>query len=207
MISSSDRSLRCQVRGGKSLNRGASMNHRESGIQVLYDAWPEYELLDSGHYRKLERFGKNVISRSEPRAWWAPDWPETEWQKAVATCNVDGQWEFPKPIPSEWTLRYDRLRMLAKFSAASKHVGVFPEQSAHWQWIKAKGEAAPQPGPVAEPLRLHRRGQPGSGRRRLCRDSRRCLQARPSTGPSRTRSCPGCKMRPSAGCSTTLRSS
>ncbi len=122
------------------------MNHREAGIQVLYDEWPEYELLDSGHYRKLERFGKNVISRSEPRAWWTPDLADDEWDKAVATCNIDGQWDFRKPIPAEWTLRYDRLRLLAKFSAASKHVGVFPEQSAHWEWIKAKGQASPKPG-------------------------------------------------------------
>ena len=122
------------------------MNRKEDGIQVLYDEWPEYELLDSGHYRKLERFGKWVISRSEPRAWWAPDLPEADWRKAVATCNVDGQWDFPQPIPSDWTLRYEGLKLLARFSPSSKHVGVFPEQSAHWRWIRAKGEAATQPG-------------------------------------------------------------
>ena len=104
--------------------------------------WSEYALLDSGHHKKLERFGPYVIIRSEPKAWWPPELPGAAWQKAVATYTDAEQWTFQQPIPHEWLLRFDGLTLLAKCTDMSKHVGVFPEQSSHWTWIQEKARQA-----------------------------------------------------------------
>ena len=114
------------------------MNQPQNEIRVVGNVWSEYELLDSGHRQKLERFGTYIIVRSEPKAWWQPELAEAEWQKAVATYTDAEQWIFQQPIPREWLLRFDGLTLLAKCTDMSKHVGVFPEQSAHWTWIQEK---------------------------------------------------------------------
>jgi len=114
-------------------------------LTVLTPHWSEYSLLDSGASRKLERFGTRLVVRSEPKAWWQPSLPPGEWQKAVALCDSEGVWSFPKPISTEWLLRYQRLTLQARFTQMSKHVGVFPEQSSHWEWIQAHGRARRQP--------------------------------------------------------------
>ena len=33
-------------------------------------SWKDYELLDSGNFEKLERFGRYVLRRPEPKALW-----------------------------------------------------------------------------------------------------------------------------------------
>jgi 23S rRNA (cytosine1962-C5)-methyltransferase len=47
--------------------------------------WPDYELLDSGNFQKLERFGQYVLARPEPQAIWDAALPPSEWHKADAT--------------------------------------------------------------------------------------------------------------------------
>lgn len=113
------------------------MTHKLPTIQVYCDDWDEYELLDSGNRQKLERFGRYVVIREEPKAWWKPELPPSEWKQAVAAHVGDerGAWEFRRKVASEWELRFDGLTLQARFTATSKHVGVFPEQAAHWRWI------------------------------------------------------------------------
>jgi 23S rRNA (cytosine1962-C5)-methyltransferase len=101
-------------------------------IQVLFSEWEQYELLDSGNQRKLERFGDVLLVRGEPRAWWKPGLPEREWARAVAVHD-DRAWSFKPGAPREWTLDLDGMEILCRFSETSKHVGVFPEQWPHWQ--------------------------------------------------------------------------
>ena len=45
-------------------------------IEVLCSEWDQYELVDCGDRRKLERFGEVLVVRGEPRAWWRvqPAW-------------------------------------------------------------------------------------------------------------------------------------
>ena len=45
----------------------------ESGIRsdlLSASGWKDYELLDCGHFEKLERFGRYVLARPEPQAVW-----------------------------------------------------------------------------------------------------------------------------------------
>jgi 23S rRNA (cytosine1962-C5)-methyltransferase len=109
-------------------------------IEVLTPSWNQHELLDSGDRRKLERFGPNLIVRHEPKAWWRPSLPESEWRTAAAVHDSDGVWHFSPRATMEWTMGYERLTLQARLTETTKHVGVFPEQMPHWQWIRTIGE-------------------------------------------------------------------
>lgn len=107
-------------------------------LDVLFSHWPEYELLDCGDRRKLERFGEVVLCRGEPRAWWKPRLPQKEWDRAVAVHD-EKAWTFKPGAPREWTLPLEGLTLLARFTETSKHVGVFPEQWPHWRYVLEHG--------------------------------------------------------------------
>lgn len=104
-------------------------------IGIETSSWTEHELLDSGNSRKLERFGPNIICRHEPKAWWRPTLPVSEWDKASAVFDADGAWTFKPNVVQEWTMSLPPLTFRARFTETSKHVGIFPEQSPHWMWM------------------------------------------------------------------------
>lgn len=103
----------------------------------------DYELLDSGNRRKLERFGPLVVERSETKAWWAPRLPASAWAAASARYDEDEGWQVRKSAPRAFPLDADGLPLLARITAGSRHLGIFPEQSGHWRAIQA---AAPRDG-------------------------------------------------------------
>ncbi len=109
-------------------------------IKVLCSEWSEYALLDTGRRRKLERFGSQLIVREEPKAWWEPALPEAEWARAHAVHEPDDRWRLAPGAAREWTMRWRELTLQAKLTDASKHLGVFPEQSPHWEYIDGKGK-------------------------------------------------------------------
>ena len=50
---------------------------REQPLILLGEGWGDYGLVDSGHGRKLERYGPHSFIRPEPQAMWSPrlaDW-------------------------------------------------------------------------------------------------------------------------------------
>lgn len=105
----------------------------------------DYELLDSGHFEKLERFGRYVTRRPEPQAIWHPTLPETEWARRAdalfrrdARSDERGQWQLRPGVPDRWTVvyRYKTMRLTMRLGLTSfKHVGLFPEQAANWDFI------------------------------------------------------------------------
>ena len=106
----------------------------------------DYELLDSGDRQKLERFGQVVLSRPDPQALWTRSLGETDWQKADAVytrgAGPAGKWaikEVSKTVfdTEDWKVILEGLTFSLKL-LPSKHVGVFPEQSAHWKWLSEK---------------------------------------------------------------------
>jgi 23S rRNA (cytosine1962-C5)-methyltransferase len=104
-------------------------------IDVLTCDWPEYELLDCGGQRKLERFGDRLVVRGEPKAWWRQTLSEQRWQEAWAVHDEASGWSFPRQTGRQWPLRFGPLTVEARITGGSKHLGVFPEQSAHWRFI------------------------------------------------------------------------
>ena len=120
-------------------------------IEILNSQWSDYELIDSGDRLKLERFGDVIVIRSEPKAWWKPSSPEL-W-KNVHAKHFDEEkkntyWQFYKKIPAP-IMDWESIKFRTKFMDGTKHLGVFPEQSPHWQFIKDsaknyKGEGKPK---------------------------------------------------------------
>lgn len=100
----------------------------------LSASWPEYELLDSGEHKKLERFGEVILVRPETQAIWEKRKPEI-WESAQAEFRFsggDGLWEKRK-APSEWDVSWNDVNTTLELTNF-KHVGVFPEQAPNWDW-------------------------------------------------------------------------
>lgn len=104
--------------------------------------WKDYELLDHGNERKLERFGKIITDRPEPAATWKKSLPESDWKKAGAIFaeqkNQKGSWN--KDL-SDWTVSYPFGEGEINFKLSQgtfKHLGIFPEQADNWEFIQKK---------------------------------------------------------------------
>jgi len=107
---------------------------------VTSDGFRDYALLDAGAGRKLERFGAIVVDRPEPQALWHPRLGKSDWAKAHAVFSASGEddekgkWRVDKPVPDSWPVKIDGVTMLCKL-AGLWHLGLFPEQYPHWQWM------------------------------------------------------------------------
>lgn len=97
--------------------------------------WQDYELLDSGQGRKLERFGSMLLDRPEAQATWLPKLPASTWQEAHASFQQERGWRLAQPLPRRWPLTYKELGFWVELSE-SRQVGVFPENATHWDWIR-----------------------------------------------------------------------
>lgn len=108
-------------------------------IDVLTpEKWRDYELLDSGEERKLERFGQYTVIRPDPRAIWKPALAAEEWKIAEATFVQEEEtenWRFQSEPPSPWEISYEKLKFQLR-TTNFKHLGVFPEQAVNWEWLK-----------------------------------------------------------------------
>lgn len=75
---------------------------------------------------------------------WTPRLPKSDWEAVDARFvgigaeedEKDGRWRYRKPLPETWPLAYDGIPFLGRFTSF-RHVGVFPEQATHWDWMKA----------------------------------------------------------------------
>jgi len=105
---------------------------------LVAEGWRDYALLDSGAGRKLERFGPYSVIRPEPQALWAPARPEAAWAAAAARFeggeDAGSRWRGGESLPAGWDMAYGPLRFEARLSAF-RHLGVFPEQAVHWDWL------------------------------------------------------------------------
>ena len=100
----------------------------------------DYELLDSGEGRKLERFGDFVISRPDPQALWSRSLGDAVWQSADATFEQTsgrGKWRKKREFPEDWKVSFEGVTFVLKPSVF-KHIGVFPEQLNNWVWLNNK---------------------------------------------------------------------
>ena len=106
----------------------------------------DYDLLDSGNGRKLERFGVIVIDRPEPQALWQPQLDGDRWQSAHAYYSArdedenskpgsKGRWRINKPVPESWPVRIGDITVMCRLQGLW-HLGLFPEQAPHWIWIE-----------------------------------------------------------------------
>ena len=105
---------------------------------LVTESSADYELIDSGEGERLERFGTVVLSRPDPQALWHKRLAQTEWTKAdghFSRDGSDGKWTMKNGKLDRWPIEFGGLKLWVKPSSF-KHVGIFPEQSANWDWLR-----------------------------------------------------------------------
>lgn len=117
-------------------------------------------MLDSGDGLKLERFGKYSFVRPESQVLWKRSL-DAEWKQPHAVFQPTGEesgghWEFRKKVEERWIMSYpltprfdfgggakgatssaqreDAVKFWA-MTTPGRHLGVFPEVAAHWDWF------------------------------------------------------------------------
>lgn len=132
--------------------RDNALTHLKQRMPVLLETagFEDYALLDSGAGEKLERYGSYRIVRPEPQAMWQKRLPAIDWEKADAVFtggkdeDSDGRWRYRMPLPESWPMRFGQARFTGRFTSF-RHVGVFPEQAAHWSWADTLIRGARRP--------------------------------------------------------------
>ncbi|CAM4072888.1 Ribosomal RNA large subunit methyltransferase I [Novosphingobium lubricantis] len=105
---------------------------------MVGEGWGDFALLDSGHGRKLERYGRYRFIRPEPQAMWTPR--QGDWQadaEFVPGSDEDGggRWQFDRPVPREgWELAREEVRFTASCTPF-RHLGFFPDMAPVWDWM------------------------------------------------------------------------
>jgi 23S rRNA (cytosine1962-C5)-methyltransferase len=98
----------------------------------------QYELLDFGAGRKLERFGGFVVDRPAPGTNGTPKRDESLWRAADARYDArqpsQRRWKRFAQLPRPWRIAHDRVRLELRLTASGQ-VGVFPEQADNWCWL------------------------------------------------------------------------
>ena len=111
-------------------------------------SWNDYELLDAGNSKKLERWGNVVTIRPDRNAFFKSAWSVDEWKKLAHVEFLEknsstGEWKILKQhTADQWKIKYPFSSQrsshelilnlkLTKF----KHTGLFPEQQANWDYV------------------------------------------------------------------------
>ncbi len=131
--------------------------------------WKEYELLDSGNGLKLERFGPYTFIRPEVQALWSPALPPVKWETADAVFQPTGEesgghWVFKKKVAEQWEMEYPlggrrekeegkRLRF-AVMTTPGRHLGLFPECAANWDWMVERVRREKEEGRRTEEIQI-----------------------------------------------------
>jgi 23S rRNA (cytosine1962-C5)-methyltransferase len=98
-----------------------------------------YTLLDTGDGEKLEDVGGMVLQRPDPQVIWGKTYPEL-WRPHAVYDRSDtggGSWRFIKKVPERWTIELSGLKFYVR-PTGFKHIGVFPEQAANWDYIRQR---------------------------------------------------------------------
>lgn len=111
--------------------------------RIYSTPWPDYELIDAGGGKKLERWGTIITIRPEVQAYFKTEKTFKEWEQVahwefVARGSKSGSWKaLKKNVPKEWIITFEKLKFnieLTKF----KHVGLFPEQRTNWDFLQKR---------------------------------------------------------------------
>lgn len=116
-------------------------------------SWKEYRLIDCGNKCKIEQFGQYILIRPEPQAIWKPQLDMAVWykmahaefvrkpdfkQNQLKEHEIEGGWKILKKMPENWTMNVtsgqNKIKIQLRMTGFG-HVGVFPEQSANWDFL------------------------------------------------------------------------
>ena len=108
--------------------------------KIYSDNWTDYELIDAGFNKKLERWGKVITIRPELQAYFPPALSAKEWKEKahlefIEKSSTNGEWKLLKSLPTgDWKIHFQGLSFLLE-RTKFKHVGLFPEQATNWELI------------------------------------------------------------------------
>ena len=110
--------------------------------KLFTSGWEDYELLDAGGGKKLERW-KNIITiRPEKQAYFRSEIPFNKWRELAhwefeTSQKNKGKWvPIKKKSPDNWTIQYNSLSFHIRLTSF-KHLGIFPEQRCNWDFISS----------------------------------------------------------------------
>ncbi len=105
-------------------------------MYLTQTGWIDYELLDAGEGKKLEKYGDVVLERPCREAQFSSAQGSETWKRDAFFDETAKKWQSLKQLPSTWPVRWQDCTFMAE-CAPYKHTGIFPEQSAHWQWMRS----------------------------------------------------------------------
>ncbi|TXB65228.1 methyltransferase [Vicingus serpentipes] len=110
-------------------------------MQRIYSShWADYELIDAGNNKKLERWGNTITIRPERNAYFTPILSQNDWNKKadfefIEETSNSGYWKIlNKKAKKNWQIEFKNCvfnLQLTKF----KHIGIFPEQKTNWDYL------------------------------------------------------------------------
>ncbi len=107
---------------------------------ITSNTFKDYILLDAGDREKLESWKGIVLRRPDPMALWPKTKPQL-WNDPdalyIRSNKGGGHWEHNRKLPEAWNVRYKELTFKVS-PTGFKHTGLFPEQSANWDFIHEK---------------------------------------------------------------------
>lgn len=106
----------------------------------------QYELLDFGLGRKLERFGSLILDRPCPAATAARMSDSSKWSSAniqLADNAAPTQWaDRQRQLIDDWRASFGAVQFQLRITPFG-HVGLFPEHAAQWKWLVDGSEKLP----------------------------------------------------------------
>jgi 23S rRNA (cytosine1962-C5)-methyltransferase len=111
----------------------------------------QYQLLDFGEGRKLERFGDVILDRPAPAAEQISKLDPAQWVRTdgqfVKSHRSGGNWSWSRTPPDSWFISHRKASFELKPTGFG-HIGIFPEQAACWDWIAGQLEQDRRPAKV-----------------------------------------------------------
>ena len=105
---------------------------------LVGDGWDDYRLIDSGHGRKLERYGPYQFIRPDGQALWTPRLERWRAEgEFVPGSDEDGggRWQFAASVPADgWPLSRSTVKFTAQCTPF-RHLGFFPDMAPVWDWV------------------------------------------------------------------------
>ena len=103
----------------------------------------EYELVDAGDGRRLERFGSRLVDRPAPSTTAEPRRaPRDAWTAATLRFSRDKGWTGADLQP--WTIAVDTVTLELRPTGAGQ-LGFFPEHTLAWPWLRSQVARRPAP--------------------------------------------------------------
>lgn len=111
---------------------------------LVTEPWADFGLVNSGHGRKLERYGRFRFIRPEPQAMWAPasaDWKADGEFIGGSDEDGGGRWQLSTNVPERWAMKRPSPGGEISFWANNtpfRHLGFFPDMGAQFDWLASR---------------------------------------------------------------------